>query len=126
MPTALVIDDDPHNLRLLSAMISRFGYDVYSCERGDKGVDKAKEIQPDLVAVDLLMPKSTYDGLQVAKVLRSLPVFKTTPIIAVSAADAHTIKMQLVDSLFNDFVQKPITLEKLESLFDRLSRRDTA
>lgn len=126
MYTALIIDDDPLNLRLMSAMVARFDYTVQTCQRGDHGVEMAKELQPDLIMVDLLMPKSTYDGVTVVQHLRDLPTFQSIPIVAISAADANTIQQQLVDKLFTDFVQKPITLEKLETLFSRLSQRDTA
>jgi len=126
MHTALIIDDDPLNLRLLSAMLTRFDFEVDTAGRGDHGVDMAYKIKPDLILVDLLMPKSTYDGLEVAQILKDSGKFETTPIVAISAADTHTIRKQIVNDLFVDFVQKPITLEKLELLFGRLNQLDIA
>ena len=126
MRTALIIDDDTQNLRLLTVMLRRFDYDVHTAQRGDHGVEMAKELNPDLILVDLLMPKATLDGLEVTKLLRAIPAFQVTPIIAISAADAHTIQDQLVNQSFTDFMQKPITLDKLEAIFTKLNRKNTA
>lgn len=126
MHKALIIDDDAQNLRLLTVMLGRFNYDVYTAQRGDIGVDMAHDLLPDIILVDLLMPKATYDGLEVTQLLRGHPKFHLTPIIAISAADAHTIKDQLNNQMFTDFIQKPITLDKLEIVFSELNRRNTA
>ncbi len=122
MSTVLIIDDDAQNLRLLQMMLNRFEHDVHIVQRGDEGVEIAQQINPDVILLDLLMPKTTYDGVQVVNILRSLPHFQQTPIIAISAADAHTIQEQLDSKLFTDFLQKPITLNKLEALFDKLKQ----
>lgn len=120
MPIALIIDDDPLNLRVLSSMLNRHDYDVTTSERGDHGIDLAIQLQPDLILLDLLMPQPTYDGVEVIKRLRALPDFQLTPIVAVSAADTHTMKKMINDNLFTDFMQKPITLDILAELFTRL------
>ena len=118
MPKALIIDDDKLNLRLLSAMLNHLGYDVFSSLQGNHGVKVAQEIAPDVILLDLLMPKSTYDGVRTMEVLRSLPEFEYTPIIAISAADAQTIQGLLS---FTDFMQKPISLAKLKTLLANLN-----
>lgn len=126
MYTALVIDDDSLNLKLMSAMLTQVDYDVYSCQRGDHGIDMALEIQPDLIMLDLLMPKPTYDGEEVVRILRSMPEFYDVPIIAVSAADAQTIRTLLASGLFTDYLQKPITRDALKAVLGRLDHRSTA
>lgn len=126
MYKALVIDDDSYSLQLLTAMLGRYDYDVHTSNRGDHGVDMAHDLLPDLILVDLLMPKSTYDGAEVAQILRSSPGFENTPIVAISAADATTIRKQLIDSLFTDFVQKPITIDKLDTMIESLDQINKA
>ena len=126
MHKVLIIDDDSLNLRLMSAMFAHYGYEVYSSQRGDHGIDMAQTIQPDLIIIDLLMPKATYDGVRSVQTLRSLPQFAMTPIVAVSAADVETIQRSLVNGAFTDFMQKPITLEKLDQLIARLDLQNTA
>jgi len=120
MNKALIIDDDNLNLRLMSAMLGYMDFEVYTSLRGDYGVDIAQTVEPDLIIIDLLMPKVTYDGVQSVQALRSLPQFQMTPIIAVSAADTETIQQSLLCGSFTDFIQKPITLDKLDQLFARL------
>jgi len=126
MHKVLIIDDDNLNLRLMSAMLEHCGYEVYTSQRGDHGIDMAQSIQPDLIIVDLLMPKATYDGVQAVQTLRSFPQFLMTPIVAVSAADAETIQRLLINGSFTDFLQKPITLDKLNQLLVRLDQKNTA
>jgi CheY-like chemotaxis protein len=126
MHKALIIDDDNLNLRLMSAMLAHLGYEVYTSQRGDHGVDLAQDIQPDLILIDLLMPKATYDGVKSVQVLRGLPQFQMTPIIAISAADSQTIQSLLLHGLFTDFIQKPITLDKLNQLLVRFDHPNTA
>lgn len=125
MYKTLVIDDDKLNLKLMSAMLTQLGHDVYTCERGDHGIEMALEIQPDLVMLDLLMPKPTYDGEEVVRILREIPQFRDVPIVAVSAADAQTIQQLLASGLFTDFLQKPITRESLNVVLNRLDHRNT-
>ncbi len=122
MNKALIIDDDNLNLRLMSAMLEHMGLEVYTSLRGDYGIDIAQTIEPDLIIIDLLMPKVTFDGVQSVQGLRSLPQFRMTPIIAVSAADSETIQASLLAGEFTDFIQKPITLDKLDQLFERLDQ----
>lgn len=126
MNKALIIDDDNLNLRLMSAMLEYMGFEVYTTQRGDHGVDIAQSIEPDLIIIDLLMPKVTFDGVKSVQALRSLPQFRMTPIVAVSAADTETIQQSLLCGEFTDYMQKPITLDKLDLLFERLNRQNTA
>ena len=126
MPKVLIIDDDNLNLRLMSAMFGHYGYEVYTSQRGDHGIDIAQTVQPDLIIVDLLMPKATFDGVKSVQSLRSIPQFQMTPIVAVSAADSETIQRALIHGEFTDFIQKPITLDKLDELLVRLDQQNTA
>jgi len=126
MYKALAIDDDILNLKLISAMLTQAGYTVYTCERGDQGIEMAVDIQPDLILLDLLMPKPTYDGVEVVQILREMPQFYDIPIIAVSAADAQTIQALLNNGLFTNYLQKPLTREALHAILDRLDHRDKA
>ena len=126
MHKALIIDDDNLNLQLMSAMLSHYGYEVHTSQRGDHGINLAQDIQPDLIIIDLLMPKATFDGVKSAQMLRSLPQFQLTPIIAISAADSETIQNLLFDSQFTDFIQKPITLDKLDRILAHFDHPNTA
>lgn len=126
MLKALVIDDDSPNLQLMAAMLSHYNYDVYTNERGDQGIEMAIKIHPDVIFLDLLMPKTTYDGMEVVRLLRDMPQFQTTPVVAISAADTETINEILNSGLFTDFLQKPINRDGLIALLTRLNLLDIA
>lgn len=126
MHKAVIVDDDHLNLRVLSAMLTQFGYEVFTAGTGSEGVDLVKEVQPDIVMMDLLMPFATLDGSAATRAIQETTQCAHIPIIAVSAADIQTIRDMINEGLFYDFIQKPITLEKLEALLERIDRRNTA
>ncbi len=103
---ALVIDDKKHNLLVLSDMLESIGFETVLAESGEEGLEKAQEIQPDVIFVDLIMPgMSGYDTVQI---MRQIPQLQTTSIIAVSAS---TFEEDRQDSLFagcNAFLAKPL------------------
>jgi len=116
MPQAIIVDDDPLNLRVLSAMLRMLGYDVFSVATGSEAVQLVQGFRPDIIMMDLLMPRSTLDGADAARAIRNFSHMQQVPIIAVSAADTQTIQTLIQDGLFDAYLQKPITTEKLNKL----------
>lgn len=121
MPKAIIVDDDPLNLRVLSAMLQMSGYEVFATNTGRDAVKLLQEVQADIVMIDLLMPRSTMDGADTAQALRNLPHLSNVPVIAVSAADTQTIQNLIQEGLFDAYLQKPITTDKLNTLLRRLT-----
>lgn len=83
-PFALVIEDDPDNLNVLSEALRLSGMRVLGCSSGSEGIALALELAPDLVLVDYRLPDLT--GAEVCRRLKSDPCTASTPIIAVTAA----------------------------------------
>ncbi|NOY59829.1 MAG: response regulator [Calditrichaeota bacterium] len=75
----LVMDDEHYIRRLLSYIFEREGFEVYLADDGSKGISLAKQIKPDLIFTDVMMP--VINGFQVCKELRSDPTFQNVFII---------------------------------------------
>jgi CheY-like chemotaxis protein len=86
MSTILVVDDEPANLELLEYLLGRSGHTVVVALGGRVGLDKAHEVRPDLIVIDLRMPG--LDGWELARSVRRDPVLADTCLLAVSVGPA--------------------------------------
>ncbi len=122
VPTVLVVDDDPVIQKLLQVNFEMEGYDVVVAGDGEEGLALAREEQPDLVLLDVMMPKM--NGLDVAVALRSDELTEAIPIIMLSAkAQASDVQAGL-DMGVDDYVTKPFDpLELLERVGALLAAR---
>src|SRR4051794_32543323 len=81
--TVLVVDDDPVIVKLLQVNFEMEGYDVLTASDGEEGLQRARSERPDIVLLDVMMPKM--DGLQVAQALKADPDTAVIPVILLSA-----------------------------------------
>ncbi|HHN66260.1 MAG TPA: response regulator [Nitrospirae bacterium] len=79
----LVIDDSPTVRRLAEIVLSQAGYEVYTAEDGDEGLEMAKRVHPSIILVDFLMPRM--NGYKLCKIIRSDPELKDIPLILITA-----------------------------------------
>ena len=84
MKTILFVEDDPIIVRVYCAKFLREGFLVEVAEDGLVAVKKLPAVKPDLVVLDLMMPR--FNGVDVLKFIRSDPVLKATPVIILSNA----------------------------------------
>lgn len=116
--TVVVIDDDPVVCRLMEVVFELEGYAVRQAHDGPSGIELVREVQPDAVLVDVMMPGM--DGLEVLAVLRSDPLTARLPIVLVSA------KAQVADldagraAGASDYVTKPFDPLELVERVERL------
>ena len=107
----LSIDDSPTILRLVEMILSHAGYDVHTAAEGAAGVAMAKELNPDIILVDFIMPGM--NGFQVCKALRDDPETAAIPIVLVSSK-GEAIGEQFVDALkIEHYLTKPFQPEEL-------------
>ena len=122
MPDAkvLLVDDDPVILKLLQVNFEMEGYTVMTAADGVEGLEKARSERPDIVLLDIMMPRM--DGLQVTQALKGDDSTKDIPIILLSAkAQASDIQAGR-DMGADDYLTKPFDpLELLERVGDLLS-----
>ncbi|MFP5041922.1 response regulator transcription factor [Parasediminibacterium sp. JCM 36343] len=117
----LIADDEPDILEIISYNLSREGYDIYTAKNGVEAVDKAKVIQPDLIILDVMMPKRT--GIEACQILRALPQFQKTLIIFLTALSDETSQIRGLEIGADDYVSKPISTKVLVSRVNALFRR---
>ena len=128
--TVLVVDDNPQNLELLLAYLEDLDCKTVSATQGAEAVDKAKQILPDLILLDVMMPKMS--GFEVCKRLKNDPRTTDIPIIMVTALSELGDIERAIDSGTDDFLSKPVnrlelitrvkTMLKLKNLTDKLER----
>jgi len=128
--TVLVVDDNPQNLELLLAYLEDLDCKTVSATQGAEAVDKAKQILPDLILLDVMMPKMS--GFEVCKRLKNDPRTSDIPIIMVTALSELGDIERAIDSGTDDFLSKPVnrlelitrvkTMLKLKHLTDKLER----
>src|ERR1044071_7151327 len=79
----LVADDEPDILEIISFNLKKEGYEVFTAKNGDEAIDKANVFLPDLIILDVMMPKK--NGMEVCQILRSNTKFRETLIIFLTA-----------------------------------------
>ncbi len=115
----LVIDDDPAITGVLKRGLSYEGFLVDVAATGKEGLDKARELPPSLVILDVMMPG--IDGLEVCRRLRSAD--PNLPILMLTARDAVSDQVQGLETGADDYMVKPFTFELLLARVRALLRR---
>ncbi|MBR5515716.1 MAG: response regulator transcription factor [Clostridia bacterium] len=114
----LVVDDEMNICELLKAYFENEGYEVKTANDGVEGVTYFKMYEPDLVLLDLMMPKK--DGLQVCREIREV---SSKPIIMVTAKDDVFDKVLCLELGADDFVVKPFDMKELSARVKAVLRR---
>jgi diguanylate cyclase (GGDEF)-like protein len=103
--TILVVDDDPDIARFVEVNLRSAGYDVAVAADGEEAIDKAMDLRPDLVLLDVMMPR--IDGFEVAQRLRKNPQTANTSIIMLTAKALSADKVTGLQSGADDYIIKP-------------------
>ncbi len=118
----LVADDDADILELLIYNLEKEGYEVRSASNGKQAVEIAREFIPDLVVLDIMMPQM--DGIETARMLRSIPEFKHTYILFLTARAEEYSEVAAFEIGADDYINKPIKPRALMSRINALFRRE--
>jgi two-component system, OmpR family, alkaline phosphatase synthesis response regulator PhoP len=118
----LVADDEPDILEIISYNLAKEGYDVTTAKDGDDALTKAKSLKPDLIILDIMMPKKS--GVEVCTLLRRQPAFEDTIIIFLTALSDDSSQVKGLETGADDYITKPVSpkvlLSKVNSLFRRI------
>lgn len=117
----LIADDEPDILEIISYNLSKEGYEVYTAKDGNEAIERAKQLNPDLIILDIMMPKKT--GVEVCQILRSQPLFQETLIIFLTALSDEASQIKGLETGADDYVSKPISPKVLVSRVNALFRR---
>jgi two-component system, OmpR family, alkaline phosphatase synthesis response regulator PhoP len=119
----LVVDDDESIVELLKYNLEKNDYEVRTALDGIKALEIAKKFAPNLVLLDIMMPKM--DGVETCRQLRGLPELQKTFIIFLTARAEEYSEVAAFDVGADDYITKPIKPRALMSRINALFRRDT-
>lgn len=105
-PKTLIIEDNENNMYLTSFLLEKSEFEVFKAYDGLTGVKMAKEISPDLILLDIQLPKM--NGYEVAQALREDENLKTTPIIAITSYAMPGDREKSLKAGCNGYIKKPI------------------
>ncbi len=107
----LVVDDSPGELQLIYKILNKAGYTIITASDGVEGVEKALSEQPDLIILDIIMPKK--NGFQACRTIKSCPETRHIPVILLSSKDQQADKFWGMKQGTDLYLTKPIIPIKL-------------
>jgi two-component system alkaline phosphatase synthesis response regulator PhoP len=123
----LIADDEPDILEIVSYNLGKEGYEIYTAKDGNEAIERAKQLHPDLIILDIMMPKKT--GVEVCAILRSQPIFQDTLIIFLTALSDEASQIKGLETGADDYVNKPISpkvlVSRVNALFRRVNNKET-
>jgi two-component system alkaline phosphatase synthesis response regulator PhoP len=118
----LIADDDPDILEILRYNLAQEGYEVITAKDGDEALEKARKHQPELIVLDVMMPRKT--GVEVCQWLRAQTAFQKTLIIFLTAVSDDLAQIKGLETGADDYLTKPLSpkvfLSRIQALFRRL------
>jgi two-component system alkaline phosphatase synthesis response regulator PhoP len=118
----LIVDDEPDILELIEYNLKKEGYQVFSARNGQEAVAEAKRTQPDLIVLDIMMPKM--DGIEACRIMRTMPEFKNTFMVFLTARSEEYSEIAGFNVGADDYIAKPIKPRALISRINAILRRN--
>ncbi len=119
----LIVDDEPDILELIEYNLKKEGYAVITASNGLEGIQQAKRHLPDLIILDIMMPK--LDGIETCRQLRAMPEFKSTFMVFLTARSEEYSEISGFNVGADDYIAKPIKPRALVSRINAILRRNT-
>ncbi|HEY0899523.1 MAG TPA: response regulator transcription factor [Sphingobacteriaceae bacterium] len=119
----LIVDDEPDILELIEYNLKKEGYQVSTARNGQEAVALAKKNIPDLIILDIMMP--VMDGIEACRILRSMPDFKNTFMVFLTARSEEYSEIAGFNVGADDYIAKPIKPRALVSRINAILRRNT-
>lgn len=116
----LIADDEPDIIEIINYNLTKEGYEVFTAKDGAEAYEKAKQVQPDLIILDIMMPRKT--GIEVCQQLRMLPVFQHIFILFLTALSDEETHLKGFEMGADDYIRKPISPKILVSRVNALFR----
>ncbi len=120
MVKILIVDDDENATLLMESMLRDKKYELFTTNNSREVMGLAREIHPDLIILDLVMPEPT--GFQLCRMLREDPTFILTPIIIVTALGDRDSMVVAYGASADEYLIKPVLVEKLRATVASLLR----
>lgn len=116
MANILIVDDSPTEIHVFKTMLEKNGHSVSVAESGEEGIEKAQQVLPDLVLMDVVMPGM--NGFQATRKLSTIEATSSIPVIIVTTKDQETDKVWGIRQGAKDYIVKPV---KEKDLIDRVN-----
>tara|TARA_B100000315_G_scaffold219503_1_gene221476 strand:+ start:192 stop:590 length:399 start_codon:yes stop_codon:yes gene_type:complete len=120
----LVVDDDPDIVMLLNTRLKASGYEVISASDGEEGLRSIRENKPNLVILDVMMPKM--NGFQVSRMVKFDKKLKNIPIILLTARGQEKDKSTGAQVGADEYMTKPFDSKVLMATIERLLKASAA
>ena len=118
MKRILIVDDQPHIIRILNDTVKKTGSETEIANNGKVGVDKALEFKPDLIFMDIMMPVMT--GFEATKEIRQIPEFKDVPVVFLTAKGQQADKKKAQELGSDHFITKPFSPRAIVTLVEEI------
>ncbi len=116
----MVVEDNPINMKLMDTLLSKHGIIIDKAGNGKEAVEMLRKDNPyDIIFMDMQMPEM--NGVDATRIIRS-EICKDTPVIALSAAVLKEDRENATDAGMNDFLEKPVNVEKLKEILKKYSQ----
>jgi len=122
--TILVVDDEQDLLDLIEYNLKKEGFTVLTSDSGEKGIELAGRMKPDLILLDIMMPGM--DGIEVCRKIKSDPETQAIPVVFLTARGDEKSEITGLDLGADDYLFKPISTSKLLSRIKAILRRSQA
>lgn len=119
-PKILVIDDEPIARITIEAILKAHNFELFFAENGVDGIEVAKEIHPDIIFLDVMMPQM--NGFEACKIIRDTPELSEVPILLVTALDDKNSRIEGLESGADDFISKPYDIFEIQAKIKTLTR----
>lgn len=120
----LIVDDEPDILELVEYNLKKEGYQVFTASNGQEGITLAKKVHPDLIVLDIMMPKM--DGIEACRLMRAIPEFKNTFMVFLTARSEEYSEIAGFNVGADDYIAKPIKPRALVSRINAILRRNNS
>lgn len=118
----LIVDDEPDIRELIEYNLKKEGYQVFTASNGQEAVTEAKRVLPDLIILDIMMPKM--DGIEACRILRTMNEFKNTFMVFLTARSEEYSEIAGFNVGADDYIAKPIKPRALTSRVNAILRRN--
>jgi CheY-like chemotaxis protein len=118
----LCVEDHFINQKMIAAIFKDLGIDIHIANNGREGYEKAQELRPDLILMDLHMP--LMDGIETVRKIRANPLLHKTPVVALSADAFIEQQKGALDAGFDDYITKPVDLDRDIPIFAKYLRAE--
>lgn len=119
-PILLIVDDEPAGRQALESVLITQDYDLVFAENGFEALKKARDLQPDVILLDIMMPD--LDGYEVCRLLRADPRVAEVPVVMVTALDDRDSRLRGLEAGADDFITKPIDRGELRARVRTITR----